>query len=722
MGIERFQLLKPEWETVEKLGEGSFGSVYKCKKTEQGIDVYSAVKVISLPPDDRLLSTEKTEEQLQAEKEKYKKIAQNCLDEIRLLSTLKGAANVVAVEDFEVLPKTDGIGWDIFIRMELLNSFTAWVSRGTYTENDVVNMAIDICNALDICAAKNILHKDIKPGNILMSDFGTFKLGDFGIAKDSRAIVRKSNSRGTLSYLAPERMDGSDGDARSDLYSLGIVMYEMLNNNLLPFATGTTQKEKMLSIEKRNTGAQLPAPCNASPALKNIILKACNPDPAQRFASAKDMKNALEMLRMQRTPATVAVNPDATEVNPDATEVNPDKTEVNPDKTEVRPQVAAQPAVQPVQAEVRPAAKTAKQAPLVDKGENKKSRFVILVAILAVVVILAGCVVGLLMNKGKESVTDLLAQGSYNEAFDLYIEQYGRGNADTGLEEELSSRIATIVSDYISRSRTIEECREELQVIRDMRIENLEDELELAESQLNLLAVTDEINSDFSATTEEVTTEAPVTEAPVTEAPVTEAPVTEVPVTPAPTTEEQTVAPIILFPTQQELSTEPVPPTTVPVVNVAPRIVSASTLVGSVLSASNVNSARSFGAEKTIDGYYDSCWCVATSDTSAVGARIRFNLAQTSTVSGIMLVNGNLYLPEDDLYRSNGQLERFTLTFSDGSTKSFTASYNSTASGNFEYFTFDTPVNTSSITLTVDSYYAGVKYPGNVCIGEFGVY
>lgn len=153
-----------------------------------------------------------------------------------------------------------------------------------------------------------------------------------------------------------------------------------------------------------------------------------------------------------------------------------------------------------------------------------------------------------------------------------------------------------------------------------------------------------------------------------------------------------------------------------------PVIYSASTLVGEVLPESNVSATRSFGANKAIDGYYDSCWCVNTYSYGGVGAKIRFDLADYSTVSGVKIINGNLYHPYDDIYRSNGQIRTFRLTFSDGSSKTFTASYNSSASSAYEYFTFDAPVNTSSITLTVESAYAGVKYDTNVCLGEFSVY
>ena len=173
--------------------------------------------------------------------------------------------------------------------------------------------------------------------------------------------------------------------------------------------------------------------------------------------------------------------------------------------------------------------------------------------------------------------------------------------------------------------------------------------------------------------------------------------------------------------------TTAVPPTnptsaTVPATYASPVMSYATTVRGDVLEGSNVNSNRSFGADKLIDGYADTCWCVNTESDGGVGATVTIVLRETSLVSGIGIINGNLYMPQDDIYRSNGQLRDFTLTFSDNSTMRFTASNNSNASNNYQYFAFSSPVVTDRITLRVDSAYVGEKYTTNVCIGEITVY
>ena len=152
-----------------------------------------------------------------------------------------------------------------------------------------------------------------------------------------------------------------------------------------------------------------------------------------------------------------------------------------------------------------------------------------------------------------------------------------------------------------------------------------------------------------------------------------------------------------------------------------PKIVSAVNLKGTVLAASNVDKTRSFGAEKAIDNQFESCWCVSTTN-GGQGAKIRFDLKEKSTINGFKMVNGNIYKPETNIYKSNGQVKNFTLTFSDGSSKTFTANYNELASNEYEYFDFDAPVVTEYIILTVNSGYVGQKYTENVAIGEVGVY
>ena len=103
------------------------------------------------------------------------------------------------------------------------------------TEKEVIKLGMDLSKALEYCRKLKIIHRDIKPENIFVSRFGDFKLGDFGIAREQAHTVGNMSKKGTYSYMAPEIYKGEKYDSSIDIYSLGIVLYELLNQNRLPF-------------------------------------------------------------------------------------------------------------------------------------------------------------------------------------------------------------------------------------------------------------------------------------------------------------------------------------------------------------------------------------------------------------------------------------------------------------------------------------------------------
>ena len=112
------------------------------------------------------------------------------MNEFILMAKLKGNSNVVSYEDHILKEHEDGIGWDILIRMELLTPLFDHIAQNQMTRKDILQLGIDMCRAIELCEQNKIIHRDIKPENIFISDNGSFKLGDFGVAK----TVEKSNS------------------------------------------------------------------------------------------------------------------------------------------------------------------------------------------------------------------------------------------------------------------------------------------------------------------------------------------------------------------------------------------------------------------------------------------------------------------------------------------------------------------------------------------------
>jgi len=301
MSIERLGQFWPEWIVIKKLGEGAFGQVYKATREDSGVTVSSAIKVISIPKSEAELNSMSTEGMTEeATREFFFEIVQDFIKEIELMESLKGTQNIVSVEDFKVFEKSGDFGWDIFIRMELLTSFTEYLKNKKFPEAEVIRLGIDILKALELCSKLNIVHRDIKPENIFVSTFGDFKLGDFGIARELGKTSGNLSSKGALNYMAPEVASGGRYDATVDIYSLGIVLYKLLNNNRIPFLDPYKEQLKYEdftdAIEKRKNGEPLIAPIEASNAMSQVILKACAYNPRERYQSPTEFKYALEAI------------------------------------------------------------------------------------------------------------------------------------------------------------------------------------------------------------------------------------------------------------------------------------------------------------------------------------------------------------------------------------------------------------------------------------------
>ena len=295
----KYEPLFESWHTDEKIGEGSFGVVYKVSKREMGETYESAVKIIIVPTKEQYREAESS---LGDDKdmltEYFEGIVRNITKEIKLLYSLSGYTNIISYQDHKVIKKDDEIGWEILIRMEYVTSLRKYLKEHSMTIEEVIQLGIDICTALGICSKKGIIHRDIKDENIFISDDGVFKLGDFGIARELSKSGRAASMRGTPLYMAPEIFRGEKYDASVDIYSLGIVLYKLLNFGRMPlmppYPNKVSYQESEDALEKRMSGAELPPPILANGMLSNVVLKACAFSAIERYPSPMDMKRDLE--------------------------------------------------------------------------------------------------------------------------------------------------------------------------------------------------------------------------------------------------------------------------------------------------------------------------------------------------------------------------------------------------------------------------------------------
>lgn len=303
MDEERYPSLPWQgWKIVKRLGRGGYGSVYQAQRNSAGVMEDAAIKVISFPRDKEDIEADFTDGyDLVSVRNKYKDMLHRYVDEYQIMLAFKGQTNIVSCDDFEAKPHEDGIGWDVFIRMELLTPLTTLIKQyaGMIPEEMVIKVGKDICSALILCESKNIVHRDIKPENIMVSEFGDYKLGDFGIAR-TMDHTTQATTVGSERYMAPEVIKREEYGKEVDIYSLGLVLYWMLNNRKRPFIDADhlpSHEEIALAEDRRTKGDPLPPPKYGSRELQKIVLKACAYAPQNRFSSAREMYQALAALQ-----------------------------------------------------------------------------------------------------------------------------------------------------------------------------------------------------------------------------------------------------------------------------------------------------------------------------------------------------------------------------------------------------------------------------------------
>lgn len=264
------KMLDNRYEILEVIGTGGMAVVYKAKCHR--LNRYVAIKVLK-------------EEYAQDEE-----FRQRFHDESQSVAMLSHP-NIVAVYDVSRSGNID------YIVMELIEGITLkeyLARRGPLSWQEVTFFSMQIAKALDHAHSRGIIHRDIKPQNIMLLRDGTVKVADFGIARHmaQQKTDNISEAIGSVHYVSPEQARGSHIDNRADLYSFGVVMYEMLTGRL-PF-----EGDSAISVAVQHINS-IPLPPSdyvpdIPPALEAITMKAMSPSLTRRYASAAQMYADLE--------------------------------------------------------------------------------------------------------------------------------------------------------------------------------------------------------------------------------------------------------------------------------------------------------------------------------------------------------------------------------------------------------------------------------------------
>ncbi|MBQ3291582.1 MAG: protein kinase [Mogibacterium sp.] len=299
----KYEPIFGSWRITEELGSGAEGHLYRIRREDAlGNVFYSALKAISIPANGEAeLEAMMAGGMSRSEAEKYfRDILSNTTQEFELLAKLKGNSNIVSYEDHEIIEKDDGFGWDLLIRMEELTPLIRHSIHSEMNEADIIRLGIDICSGLVLCNKYNIVHRDIKPENIFISPSGSYKLGDFGIARMVEGSQASLSRKGTFSFMAPEIYWGKPYGHAADVYSLGLVMYKYLNDGRMPLMPMYPQpveyRDAEAAFAARIGGKDIPAPRNGSDALRAVVTKACAYRVEDRYKTAEEMMKALETI------------------------------------------------------------------------------------------------------------------------------------------------------------------------------------------------------------------------------------------------------------------------------------------------------------------------------------------------------------------------------------------------------------------------------------------
>ena len=293
--IRSYESVFHDWKVKEYLGGGSGGQtgVYRIVRPHGSWEEVGALKVITI-----VEAKGKFQEQSESFQQDYlrhrQQLRTKAEQEVQLMYRLRDCAQVVNYQDYTFInwQGENNYGCDMLIRMEYLTSLETILMRQTVHEAGILRVGLDMTEALIRCHQEGIIHRDIKPANIFMTPNGNYKLGDFGIARILDDTQFAYTSIGTRAYAAPEQTRQETYDHRVDIYSLGLTLYEMSNLGKLPYAeSGYVRHDEVL---RRLTGDPLPAPSQASPALAEVILKACGFRPEDRYPDARAFQLALE--------------------------------------------------------------------------------------------------------------------------------------------------------------------------------------------------------------------------------------------------------------------------------------------------------------------------------------------------------------------------------------------------------------------------------------------
>ena len=270
-----------KYTIMEQIGKGSMGKVYKAK--DQNIGRVAAIKTIKLP------DSSDTEKKALVRRFKQEAMAAGNLNH----------PNIVVIYEYDEVDDIAYIAMEYIEGVELKSYFD---NNEVFSQNRIIEIMTQLLDALEYSHRRGVIHRDIKPSNIMITPSGQVKVTDFGIARlESSELTQAGSTLGTPSYMSPEQCTGQAVDARSDLFSAGVLLYQLLTGDK-PF-TGPSITAILHKITQMSPPPPSKLNFGISPGFDPILEKCLAKRPEDRFASAAELSGALSALVDTDQPA-----------------------------------------------------------------------------------------------------------------------------------------------------------------------------------------------------------------------------------------------------------------------------------------------------------------------------------------------------------------------------------------------------------------------------------
>lgn len=311
-------------EPLSCLGQKGGTAVYLVRSNKS--DQFYVLKHISVPESQRqvdaLIFTGAAADS-EAAQAYYQQVVSDYQSELEQMVALANSPNLDCFRSYEIKPKEEGVGFDVFLMSEYRSTLERYLAENTMTHSGAVNLALDLCSALQELRAAGLIHRDVTPSNIYLNNQGHFMLGDLGVAKIEELKFCTMPEAMLSSCSAPELFDlMGNVNETIDLYAVGLILYRIYNGGHAPFEDEKTTAKA--ADRMRITGQELPAPMFADYEMAEILHKACAFQPEDRYQTPDEFKTALveymKRNQMGDDPITPPIVAEETQIDPDATE------------------------------------------------------------------------------------------------------------------------------------------------------------------------------------------------------------------------------------------------------------------------------------------------------------------------------------------------------------------------------------------------------------------